>query len=161
MNEQSITVKTPAAFDKTVCLALQDKAEQIYRLHHNRVQFTNHITALFAEFADKLNAGYSYELNNHSAYTNQIGVVTVTMVKPQTEQEEEIKAVRLKAKADYESSLEAEKQRQIKFLAEQQLATHVRKEEEKRQKELAKLKAQFEADAISCYANVKTSDENE
>lgn len=155
----NITVKSPAAYENGLCQQLQDKAEEVYRLHGNKLRITNHAVALFDEFQTKIKEGWSYEITKSSATINEYGAISITLIKPAEMQEEEIKAVRLQAKADYISRLEQEKTKQTALLAEQQLATHLRKEEEKKQKELAKLKAQFEADAVACFANIRTSDE--
>lgn len=155
----TITVKSPSAFDAAICEQLQDVAIEKYKKGFDAVERLElPVRNFLLKFQEMLEQGYSYDLNKPAGqvYT---GAIYCYLTKPLLIQEEEIVVLKEKAKQEYIDALEAEKQHQIKLLAEQQLATHLRKEEEKKQRELAKLKAQFEADAVACFANIRTSDE--
>lgn len=157
-NNEVITVKSPAAYDANVCLQLQNKAEEIYRLHSNKVRLTNHAVALFDEFQTKIKEGWSYEITKSSATVNEYGAISVVLIKPEQTQAEEIKDVRDKAKADYESRLVQEKEHQTQLLAEQQFQTYLRRKREAEQAEEDKMRAQFLADAQDCFSKIKTTD---
>lgn len=153
-----IVVRTPASYDSDVCRQLQDKAEQVYKLHGNKARITNHAVALFDEFQTKIKEGWSYEITKSSATINEYGAISITLTKPAEMQEEEIKAVRAQAKVDYEARLEQEKGKQTQLLAEQQFQTYLRKKREAEQAEEDKMRAQFLADAQDCFSKIKTTD---
>lgn len=153
-----IVVRPPASYDVETCRQLQDKAEQVYRLHGNKITITNHCVAIFEEFQKLLKEGYTYEIGKYNAFISAGGLITLTLTKPEAIQADEIKTIRAQAKADYEVRLEQEKEHQTQLLAEQQFQNYLRKKREAEQAEEDVMRAQFLKDAQSCFSKIKTND---
>ncbi|SPO56630.1 conserved protein of unknown function [Pseudomonas sp. JV551A1] len=133
----------------------ESKVEGWIRMYRGTEQSMERVRATFEHdllqaVIDKSKEGYTVAVNKH-VFHGELAH-EVWMVKPESQQTQDIEVIKAKVKAEYVAHLEAEHARYQDLLRQQLIQTLEEKERKAAEEAKAKKLAKIEAEVQACYA---------